>query len=77
MTLLEEAAPGRPGKRERPGGKVVALVIVLLVALVAGGYVVAHQVAGDKVPRGTTVSGRVQVAARISPFWCRMPAASL
>jgi vancomycin resistance protein YoaR len=57
VTLLEEAAPGRPGKRERPGGKVVALVIVLLVALVAGGYVVAHQVAGDKVPRGTTVSG--------------------
>ena len=33
------------------------LVIVLLVVLVAGGYAAAHQVAGDKVPRGTSVSG--------------------
>ena len=60
MTLLEEAAPdksGGPGKREGLGAVVVVLVIVLLVALVAGGYAVAHQVAGDKVPRGTTVSG--------------------
>ncbi len=57
MTLLEEAAPGQPGKRERPGGKIVLLVIVLLVALLAGGYAAAHQVAGDKVPLGTTVSG--------------------
>ncbi|MDZ5621803.1 VanW family protein [Nocardioides bizhenqiangii] len=60
MTLLEEAAAGKSGKpekRERLGGKVVALVLVLLVALVAGGYAAAHQVAGDKVPLGTTVSG--------------------
>ena len=33
------------------------LVIALLVVLVAGGYAAAHQVAGDKVPRGTSVSG--------------------
>lgn len=57
MTLLEETAAGKPGKRERLGGKVVVLVIVLLVVLVAGGYAAAHQVAGDKVPLGTTVSG--------------------
>jgi vancomycin resistance protein YoaR len=63
VTLLEEAAEGKsgksgkPGKRERLGAFVVVLVIVLLVGLVAGGYAIAHQVAGDKVPRGTTVSG--------------------
>ena len=57
MTLLEEAAPGKPGKRDRLGATVVVLVIVLLTALVAGGYAAAHQIAGDKVPRGTTVSG--------------------
>jgi vancomycin resistance protein YoaR len=49
------AAP--PQKRERMGGRIVVLVIVLLLLLVAGGYALAHQVAGDKVPRGTTVSG--------------------
>ena len=57
MTLLEEAAPGKPGKRDRLGATVVVLVIVLLAVLVAGGYAAAHQVAGDKVPLGTTVSG--------------------
>ena len=57
MTLLEETAPGKPGKRDRLGATVVVLVIVLLVVLVAGGYAAAHQVAGDKVPLGTTVSG--------------------
>jgi vancomycin resistance protein YoaR len=60
VTLLEEAAAGKSGgsgKRERQGALVVLLVIVLLAALVGGGYAVAHQVAGDKVPRGTTVSG--------------------
>jgi vancomycin resistance protein YoaR len=57
VTLLEETAAGKPGKRERPGATIVVLVIVLLVALVAGGYAAAHQVAGDKVPRGTTISG--------------------
>jgi vancomycin resistance protein YoaR len=57
VTLLEEAAPGKPGRRDRLGATVVVLVIVLLVVLVAGGYAAAHQVAGDKVPLGTTVSG--------------------
>ncbi len=54
--MLEAPTADQP-KRERPGGKIVVLVVVLLVLLVAGGYAAAHQVAGDKVPLGTTVSG--------------------
>lgn len=52
-----ETSPQDQPKRERPGGKIVVLVVVLLVILVGGGYAVAHQVAGDKVPLGTSVSG--------------------
>ena len=54
--MLEAPTADQP-KRERAGGRIVVLVIVLLVLLVAGGYAAAHQVAGDKVPLGTTVSG--------------------
>ncbi|WP_183100834.1 VanW family protein [Nocardioides pelophilus] len=56
MTLLEQGKSS-PGKRERLGGKIVVLVLVLLFALVAGGYAAAHAVAGDKVPLGTKASG--------------------
>jgi len=49
--------PGKPGRGERLGGKVVLLMIAGLVVLGTGGYAAAHQVAGDKVPLGTTVSG--------------------
>ena len=47
---------GKP-KKEREGGRLVVLVVVLLVLLLGGGYVAAYAVAGDKVPRGTTVAG--------------------
>jgi vancomycin resistance protein YoaR len=57
VTLLEEAGSREPGKRERAGGWVVLLVLVLLALLAGGGYAVAHQIAADKVPLGTKVSG--------------------
>jgi vancomycin resistance protein YoaR len=56
VTVLEQGK-SKPLKRERLGGKIVALVLVLLVALVAGGYAAAHAIAGDKVPIGTKASG--------------------
>ncbi|WP_114422931.1 VanW family protein [Nocardioides houyundeii] len=43
--------------QEKAGGRVVALLLLGLLVLVLGGYAVAHQLAGDKVPRGATVSG--------------------
>lgn len=45
------------GKSERAGGKVVAVVVAGLLVLVGGGYAGAYAVAGDKVPRGTSISG--------------------
>ncbi|WP_435771873.1 VanW family protein [Nocardioides sp. SYSU DS0651] len=65
MTLWEDGPDGRDGpdagdpdgKRERPGGKVVVAVVVALVLLAGGGYAAAYAVAGDKVPRGTSISG--------------------
>ncbi|MEZ0578355.1 VanW family protein [Nocardioides sp. MH1] len=57
MTLFDEAPGDRPVKRERAGGWIVLLVLVLLALLAGGGYALAHQVAADKVPLGTTVSG--------------------
>lgn len=50
-------------KNERAGGRVVIVVILGLALLVAGGYGAAYAVAGDKVPRGTTVAG-VEVGGR-------------
>lgn len=58
MSMWEGIAGGRDAeKRERPGGKAVVAVVVVLLLLVGGGYAAAHAVAGDKVPRGTTISG--------------------
>jgi vancomycin resistance protein YoaR len=56
VTMWDAPAADQP-KRERPGGLIVVLVILLLVLLVGGGYAAAHQVASDKAPLGTTVSG--------------------
>lgn len=42
---------------DKAGAKVVGWLILGLVVLFGGLYVVAHLVAGDKVPRGTTVAG--------------------
>ena len=43
--------------REKAGAKVVVWLLFGLVLLFGGLYVAAHYVAGDKVPRNTTVSG--------------------
>ncbi|WP_188113432.1 VanW family protein [Nocardioides humilatus] len=56
MTLIDGADTGKT-KRERAGGWFVLLVLVVLAVLGGAGYAAAHQVAGDKVPLGTSVSG--------------------
>lgn len=43
--------------RESAGGKVVVLLLGGLLLLVAGAYAAAYYLAGDKLPRGTTVAG--------------------
>jgi vancomycin resistance protein YoaR len=43
--------------REKAGAKVVLWLLLALGVLFGGLYVAAHYVAGDKVPRNTTVSG--------------------
>ena len=45
-----------PG-REKPGGRVILLLVLGLALLFGGAYVAAYVGAGDKVPRGTTVAG--------------------
>jgi vancomycin resistance protein YoaR len=54
VTMWESSADS---KRERPGGKIVVVVIAVLALLVGGGYAAAYAVAGNKVPRGTSISG--------------------
>ncbi len=44
-------------QRESEGGKVVLLMLGGLLLLLAAGYAAAYFVAGDKVPRGTTIAG--------------------
>jgi vancomycin resistance protein YoaR len=44
-------------QRERAGGRLVLVLLLVLALLVAGGYSVAALAAGDKVPRGTEVTG--------------------
>lgn len=51
------SAPSGKPKKEREGGRLVLVVVVLLALLLAGGYVAAYALAGDKVPRGTSVAG--------------------
>ncbi|WP_374456163.1 VanW family protein [Nocardioides sp.] len=50
-----QRSDGQP--REKAGARVVVWLLLGLVVLFGGAYVAAHYVAGDKVPRGTTVSG--------------------
>ncbi|MGD9961035.1 VanW family protein [Nocardioides sp.] len=52
-----------PSPRDDNGGRVVLVLILVLVALFGGGYVAAYALAGDKLPRGTTVAG-VEVGGR-------------
>ncbi len=62
MTGVNEAnasvLPGTtdPGP-ERKGGRIVLLAVLGVALFVGGLYVAAYLVAGDKVPRGTTVAG--------------------
>jgi vancomycin resistance protein YoaR len=49
--------------RETEGGRVVLLLLLGLVVLFGGGYAAAYIVAGDNVPRGTTIAG-VEVGGR-------------
>jgi vancomycin resistance protein YoaR len=46
-----------PAKQDKAGGRVVLWLLLGLLVLFGGLYVAAHYAAGDKVPRGTTVSG--------------------
>ncbi len=43
--------------REKEGGRVVLLTLAGLALLAGGAYAAAYLVAGDRVPRGTTVAG--------------------
>ncbi|MFC7362680.1 VanW family protein [Nocardioides astragali] len=51
--------PQRPAEqpRDKAGASVVVWLLLGLVVLFGGLYVAAHYIAGDKVPRNTTVSG--------------------
>ncbi len=49
--------------RERAGGRLVVVVVVVLALLLGGAYAAAYAMAGDKVPRGTTIAG-VEVGGR-------------
>ncbi|CAM3560303.1 VanW family protein [Nocardioides zeicaulis] len=51
--------PERPADqpRDKAGASVVGWLLLGLVVLFGGAYVAAHYVAGDRVPRGTTVAG--------------------
>ena len=52
MNRTSDAQP-----REKAGAKVVLWLLLGLVVLFGGLYVAAHYIAGDKVPRNTTVAG--------------------
>ena len=55
MSILPNSTDDRP--REKAGARVVLWLFVGLVVVFGGLYVGAHYVAGDRVARGTTVSG--------------------
>lgn len=59
MTFWDESDSGVPssGRRERPGGWLVIGVVLVLLLLVGGAYAATAAANGDKVPRGTTISG--------------------
>ena len=44
-------------ERERAGGRVVVTLVLFLALLFGGGYAAAYYLAGDTLPRGTTVGG--------------------
>ena len=50
-------------ERERPGGTVVWVMLLVLALLLSGGYAAAYAAAGDDVPPGTTIAD-VEVGGR-------------
>jgi vancomycin resistance protein YoaR len=46
-----------PPAREREGGRLVLIMLLGLLALLGAGYAALYFTAGDKMPRGTTISG--------------------
>ncbi len=57
MSVFESTTPAPAKGPEREGGRLVVLLVVGLVLLLAAGWTAAYLVAGDKVPRGTTIAG--------------------
>ncbi len=59
MTSDPELFAGEPTppSREREGGRVVLVMLFVLLLLLGAGYAALYYTAGDKVPRGTTISG--------------------
>ena len=55
MAKNPKSTSGQP--RDKAGASVVVWLLLGLVVLFGGVYVAAHYIAGDKVPRNTTVSG--------------------
>ncbi|MEQ6902528.1 VanW family protein [Nocardioides sp. YIM 152588] len=55
MTFWDQDGEG--SGRERPGGRLVIVLLLVLVLLAGGLYAGAHAIAGDKVPQGASISG--------------------
>ncbi|WP_205471298.1 VanW family protein [Nocardioides sp. SYSU D00038] len=49
--------PAQTPERERAGGRLVLLVVLGLLVVAGAGYAAAYAVAGDDLPRGTSVAG--------------------
>ncbi|MFB9313254.1 VanW family protein [Nocardioides plantarum] len=47
----------RDERHERAGGRTVLVVVLVLALLAGGGYAAAYGLAGDKLPRGASVAG--------------------
>ncbi|WP_435745911.1 VanW family protein [Nocardioides sp. SYSU DS0663] len=60
MTEQQTAPP-----RDSAGGRVVLIVVLALLVLVGGAWVAAYAFSGDRIPRGTTVSG-VEIGGKTS-----------
>ncbi len=56
MSILDESGDAPSEPKERAGGRVVVILVLVLAVLAGGGYAAAYGIAGDNVPRGTTVA---------------------
>lgn len=55
--MPKNSAASADQPRDKAGASVVVGLLAVLVVLFGGSYAAAHYIAGDRVPRGTTVSG--------------------